>query len=129
MFALSRRHMPPTEILRLLDMVIFNVLACNTDSHARNYSVMIRGNGVSLAPAYDVMCGEVWEDVTKNLVIGDSNSGEQLQAKHWRWFARESGSVVALKCHQAFRAVDIRGQWNLPRASGDQPLRVPSSRS
>ena len=33
------------------------------------------------------------EHVTKNLVhkIGDSNSGEQLQAKHWQWFARESG--------------------------------------
>jgi serine/threonine-protein kinase HipA len=93
MFASSRRHMPPTEILRLLDMVIFNVLACNTDAHAKNYSVMIRGNGVSLAPVYDVMCGEVWEHVTKNLVhkIGDSNSGEQLQAKHWQWFARESG--------------------------------------
>ena len=93
MFALTRRHMPPTEILRLLDMVIFNVLACNTDAHAKNYSIMIRGNGVSLAPAYDVMCGEVWENVTKNLVhkIGDSNRGEQLQAKHWQRFARECG--------------------------------------
>ena len=93
MFALTRRQMPPTEILRLLDMVIFNVLACNTDAHAKNYSIMIRGNGVSLAPAYDVMCGEVWENVTKNLVhkIGDSNRGEQLEAKHWRQFARECG--------------------------------------
>ena len=93
MFALTRQHMPPTEILRLLDMVIFNVLACNTDAHAKNYSVMIRGNGVSLAPAYDVMCGEVWENVTKKLVhkIGDSNRGAQLQAKHWQRFARECG--------------------------------------
>jgi serine/threonine-protein kinase HipA len=93
MFALTRRHMPPTEILRLLDMVIFNVLACNTDAHAKNYSVMIRGNGASLAPSYDVMCGEVWENVTKNLVhkIGDSNKGAQLQAKHWQQFARECG--------------------------------------
>ena len=93
MFALTRRYMPPTEILRLLDMVIFNVLACNTDAHAKNYSVLIRGNGVSLAPTYDVMCGEVWENVTKNLVhkIGDSNRGAQLQAKHWQRFARECG--------------------------------------
>ena len=77
MFALTRRHMSPTELLRLLDMVIFNVLACNTDAHAKNYSIMIRGNGVSLAPTYDVMCGEVWENVTKNLVhkIGDSSRG------------------------------------------------------
>jgi serine/threonine-protein kinase HipA len=92
-FALTRRHMPPTEILRLLDMVIFNVLACNTDAHAKNYSILIRGNGVSLAPAYDVICGEVWENVTKNLVhnIGDSNRGAQLTAKHWQGFARECG--------------------------------------
>jgi serine/threonine-protein kinase HipA len=93
MFALSRQHMPPTEILRLLDMVIFNVLACNTDAHAKNYSIMIRGNGVLLAPAYDVMCGEVWENVTKNLVhkIGDSNRGHHLKAKDWQRFARECG--------------------------------------
>jgi serine/threonine-protein kinase HipA len=93
MFALTRRHMPPTEILRLLDMLIFNVLACNTDAHAKNYSILIRGNGASVAPAYDVMCGEVWENVTKNLVhkIGDSNRGAQLQAKHWQAFARECG--------------------------------------
>jgi serine/threonine-protein kinase HipA len=93
MFALTRRHMPSPEILRLLDMVIFNVLACNTDAHAKNYSVMIRGNGVSLAPLYDVMCGEVWEHVTKNLVqkIGGSNRGAEIQAKHWQRFARECG--------------------------------------
>ena len=93
MFALTRRHMPPTEILGLLDRVIFNVLACNTDAHAKNYSVMIGGNGVSLAPIYDVMCGEVWANVTKNLVhkIGNSNRGEQLQPKHWQQFARECG--------------------------------------
>jgi serine/threonine-protein kinase HipA len=93
MFALTRRHMPPTEILRLLDVVIFNVLACNTDAHAKNYSIMIRGNGVSLAPAYDVICGEVWKSVTKNLVhkIGDSNRGAQLHATHWQRFARECG--------------------------------------
>jgi serine/threonine-protein kinase HipA len=93
MFALTRRHMPPTEILRLVDRVIFNVLACNTDAHAKNYSVMISGNGVSLAPMYDVMCAAVWENVTKNLVhkIGGSSRGDQLQSKHWRQFARECG--------------------------------------
>ena len=93
MFALTRRHMPPIDILHLLDMVIFNVLACNTDAHAKNYSIMIRGNGASLAPMYDVMCGEVWENVTKNLVqkIGGTNRGDHLNGKHWQRFARECG--------------------------------------
>ena len=65
MFELTRRHLPPTDIVRLLDMIVFNILACNTDAHAKNYSIMIRGNGASLAPMYDVMCGEVWENVTE----------------------------------------------------------------
>jgi serine/threonine-protein kinase HipA len=93
MFALTRRHMPPTEILRLLDMVIFNVLTCNTDAHAKNYSVNIRGNGFSLAPLYDVMCGEVWENVTKDLVhkIGGIARGAELEASHWQQFARDCG--------------------------------------
>jgi serine/threonine-protein kinase HipA len=93
MFALTRRHMSPIDILHLLDMVVFNVLTCNTDAHAKNYSIMIRGNGASLAPIYDVMCGEVWENVTKNLVqkIGGTNRGEQLNGKQWQRFAQECG--------------------------------------
>jgi serine/threonine-protein kinase HipA len=93
MFEVTRRHMPPTDIVRLLDMVVFNVLACNTDAHAKNYSIMIRGNGASLAPMYDVMCGEVWENVTKNLAqtIADERRGDYLTGRHWQRFARECG--------------------------------------
>ena len=93
MFALTRRHMSPIDILHLLDMVVFNVLTCNTDAHAKNYSIMIRGNGASLAPIYDVMCGEVWENVTKSLVqkIGGTNRGDHLNGKQWQLFAQECG--------------------------------------
>jgi serine/threonine-protein kinase HipA len=92
-FALTRQHMSPLDILRLLDMVVLNVLVCNTDAHAKNYSVMIRGNGASLAPMYDVMCGEVWENVTKNLAqkIADKSRGDQLSGRDWQQFARECG--------------------------------------
>ena len=85
--------MPPTDIVRLLDMVVFNVLACNTDAHAKNYSIMIRGNGASLAPMYDVMCGEVWENVTKNLAqkIAGKSRGDYLKGRDWQRFARECG--------------------------------------
>ncbi len=86
MFEVTRRHMPLTDIVRLLDMAVVNVLACNTDAHAKNYSILIRA-GASLAPMYDVMCGEVWENVTKNLAQkiarqsrGDHLKGEALAA-------------------------------------------------
>jgi serine/threonine-protein kinase HipA len=93
MFDLTRRYMPPTEIIRLLDTVIFNVLACNSDAHAKNYSIIIRAGNASLAPTYDVMCGEVWENVTKNLAqkIAGMSRGDRLKRAHWQQFARECG--------------------------------------
>jgi serine/threonine-protein kinase HipA len=93
MFDATRRLTPTTDIIRLLDMVVFNVIACNTDAHAKNYSLMIRASSVSLAPLYDVMCGEVWENVTKNLAqkIADKNRGDHLMGRHWQRFATECG--------------------------------------
>jgi len=93
MFDITLRFMPPTEIVRLLDTVIFNLLACNSDAHAKNYSITIRASNASLAPIYDVMCGEVWENVTKNLAqkIAGISRGDQLNRMHWQQFARECG--------------------------------------
>src|SRR6516225_6312633 len=86
MFDITRRHMPPTGIVRLLDMVILNVLACNSDAHAKNYSIMIRAGSASLAPMYDIMCGEVWENVTKNLAqkIAGMTRGDHLSRTRWQ---------------------------------------------
>jgi serine/threonine-protein kinase HipA len=93
MFDLSRQHLPPTDIVRLLDIVVFQVLACNTDAHAKNYSIMLRGTGPSLAPLYDVICGEVWGSVTKNFAqkIGGESRAEGIEARHWRRLSRECG--------------------------------------
>jgi serine/threonine-protein kinase HipA len=93
MFDVTRRLTPAMDILKLFDMLVFNVIACNTDAHAKNYSLMIRASGASLAPLYDVMCGEVWENVTKNLAqkIAGKNRGEHLKGRHWQRFAKECG--------------------------------------
>jgi len=93
MFDLTRQHISSVDILRLLDMVVLNVLVCNTDAHAKNYSIMIRGNGASLAPMYDVMCGDVWENVTKNSAqkIAGKSRGDDLNGGDWQQFARECG--------------------------------------
>ncbi len=93
MFEATRRLTPAADIVKLLDMLIFNIIACNTDAHAKNYSLLIRASGATLAPIYDVMCGEVWENVTKNLAqkIAGKNRGEHLKGRHWQRFATECG--------------------------------------
>lgn len=93
MFAVTRERLPATEILRLLDAVIVNVLCANTDAHAKNYAILIRGNGAALAPLYDVMCGEAWGTVTRNLAqtIAGKHRGDDLDAGDWRAFARDCG--------------------------------------
>jgi serine/threonine-protein kinase HipA len=71
---------------------VLNILACNTDAHAKNYSILIRAQGASLAPAYDIMCAEPHDNVTRNLAqtIAGKNRGEHLKRRHWERFFREA---------------------------------------
>ena len=93
MFALTRNAMRAPDVFSLLDYVIFNVLACNTDAHAKNYSLMISGKGFSLAPIYDVMCVAAWDGITRNLAqkIAGKNRGEHLKRGTGRRFAADCG--------------------------------------
>jgi serine/threonine-protein kinase HipA len=93
MFALTRNAMAAPDLLALLDYAIFNVIVCNTDAHAKNYSLMISGKGFALAPIYDVMCAAAWEGVTKNLAqkIAGKNRGDHLKRRHWEAFAKDCG--------------------------------------
>jgi serine/threonine-protein kinase HipA len=103
MYDLARRQLPPTDIVRLLDIIVLHVLVCNTDAHAKNYSIMLRGNGALLAPLYDVVCGSVWASVTKSFAqrIGGESRGENLDGSHWRRLAHECG----LNAKQVFERV------------------------
>ena len=95
MFGVVRRHAPGRSIARLLDAAIFNVLICNTDAHAKNFSLLLTGpRGAELAPLYDLMCAAAWDGVTNNMAqdIGGSVRGNQLTAKHWRRLAQDAGT-------------------------------------
>jgi serine/threonine-protein kinase HipA len=74
-------------------MPLVNVLACNTDAHGKNYAIILRGNGASIALIYDLMCGEVWKNVTKNLAqkIAGKSRGDHLNGRDWQQFVRECG--------------------------------------
>jgi serine/threonine-protein kinase HipA len=91
MFSVPRSYMSVEDTSRLLDMVITNVICCNTDAHAKNYSLLITAGGFSMAPLYDVMCADVFDNVTKNLAqkIAGKSRGDHLRGRHWQRFAIE----------------------------------------
>lgn len=86
MIGITRRIADIVSVTRLLQHVIFNVIACNTGAHAKNYSLLISASGVRLAPLYDVMCGAVWPNITKDMAntIAGKTRGDYLKGRHWQ---------------------------------------------
>ena len=94
MFNAMRDLVSPGERLKLLDGVIFNVLICNADSHAKNYSVLIgAGGSAKLAPLYDLLCANVYpflDHMLPQRIAGRGNAAD-LNGADWRKFASEAG--------------------------------------
>lgn len=94
-FALLRQATRPNapQVLRLLDAVLFNALIGNHDAHGKNFSLLYRANGVSLAPLYDLLCTAVYPNLTAKMAmkIGSKYKFSELEARHWQQFATEAG--------------------------------------
>ncbi|WP_245294807.1 HipA domain-containing protein [Rhizobium rhizosphaerae] len=84
----------PAERMTLLDAVILNVLICNSDSHAKNYSILIgAGGSAKMAPLYDLMCAAVYPAVDQSLPQGIAGriSAADLQKADWQALAADIG--------------------------------------
>lgn len=94
-FALLRQATRPNapQVLRLLDAVLFNTLIGNHDAHGKNFSLLYRANGVSLAPLYDLLCTAVYPNLTAKMAmkIGSKYKFSEIEARHWQQFASEAG--------------------------------------
>lgn len=83
---------PLPAALALLRWVIFQVLVGNTDAHAKNLSFFCGPEGLSLAPAYDVVCALAYAgqfDQTLALAIGDAFDYSELSPYEWANFAQQ----------------------------------------
>ncbi len=96
---------------RFVDFFVFNVLCGNVDAHSKNYSLLLLPSGaVSMAPLYDVMNGDIYPDVTRNLAmkIAGKNRGHYIYARHWDRMAEEnhiSGAQVRRRVAELSQAV------------------------
>jgi serine/threonine-protein kinase HipA len=94
MFDVISNLVSPAERLKLLDAVIFNVLVCNSDSHAKNNSVLMgAGGSAKMAPIYDLVCAAVYRQVDQSLpqgIAGRFNASD-LQRPDWLALANDIG--------------------------------------
>ena len=85
---------PAVDRKTLLKWVIFNYLIGNADAHGKNIALLFNKSGITLAPFYDLISTEVYEDLTDKLSmeIGGENRLDWVFRRHWQRLA-ESISI------------------------------------
>ncbi len=92
--ALARGSQSPLPDKRnLLIWVLFNFIIGNADAHAKNvsflYSTIGKGKGRRLAPFYDLVCTEIYDQLSKKQAqkIGGEYRYGYIASRHWDRFA------------------------------------------
>lgn len=126
MFTLIRDNMTAQDINKMLNAVIFNMLICNTDAHAKNYSLILSEGEPKLAPLYDLMCGAAWEGITPNMsqTIGGKNRGNHIHGRHWKRTAASCGLSERMVVERVAELA-TSAQQELPNA-GDHVRALPT---
>ena len=85
---------PANDVQHLLRWQAFNVLAGNSDGHAKNLSLLHQANGeIRLAPFYDLVCTRAVERIDYHLAfsVGDERNPGIVTLKHWDTLANQCG--------------------------------------
>ena len=83
---------PAIDLQNLLRWQIFNVLAGNSDGHAKNLSLLYLANGeIRLAPFYDLVCTRAIERIDYHLAfsVGDERNPGMITRKNWEELANQ----------------------------------------
>lgn len=85
---------PANDLQHLLRWQIFNVLAGNSDGHAKNLSLLYETSGeIRLAPFYDIVCTRAIEHIDFHLAfsVAEERNPSVVARKHWDALARQCG--------------------------------------
>lgn len=76
---------PAEDQIKLLTIVIFNFLIGNADAHAKNFSLLYKGDKPELAPAYDLLSTAVYPDLSEKLAmkIGGKYNPNDVYLRHF----------------------------------------------
>ena len=136
--ALLRKVMPPDAadqaIRSFADALIWNWLIAGTDAHAKNYSLLIGGNDVRLAPLYDISSALPYDTHERKLRFAMKYGGEYtvLARNVWPRTARDLDippaelldrvRTLALRAPDAF--ADAAKTENVTRLASGLPSRL-----
>lgn len=85
---------PGVSKLQFLRWIIFQVLIGNTDAHAKNMSFFCEDGGLTVAPAYDLVCALVYagDNVqdTLAMAVGDNFDPLRIGAFDWAQMAHDN---------------------------------------
>ena len=106
------------DVARFFDALVYNWLVLSTDGHAKNYSLLLSGHQVRLAPLYDVASAFPYLDHPRKARMAQKIGGEYrpsfIQRRHWERMARSLG-LGSDEAHARITALAER----LPDALGD----------
>ncbi|MDF9875267.1 HipA domain-containing protein [Cellulosimicrobium cellulans] len=81
-------------VRRFIDALVYNTVIAAPDAHARNYAVLLDGERVHLAPAFDVATGLAYapppEGRSLSMSVGGVWDAEKVDTAAWRRLAREN---------------------------------------
>jgi serine/threonine-protein kinase HipA len=77
---------PAADIIQFTDILIFNYLIGNADAHGKNYSLIYNSKKPQLAPAYDLLCTEIYPDLAKKMAmkLGGKYEPDMVHLRHWQ---------------------------------------------
>lgn len=101
---------PAVDRLALLRWAIFQVLIGNTDAHGKNLSFFVHPSGLSLAPAYDMVCIPALKDAqlssTLAMAVGDAFTEADITPFDWAQLGNEAGLRPAAMAKQMTGLID-----------------------
>jgi serine/threonine-protein kinase HipA len=111
---LLREAMPPSvaeeAVWRFVDALIWNWLIGGTDAHAKNYSLLLAGDQVRLAPLYDIASGLPYGMHERKLRFAMKLGGDYrvfLQRNPWPQAARDLGLDEGELADRVSRLADV----------------------
>lgn len=135
--SLLREHSNDDSADRFIQAVIVNYLLGAPDAHAKNYSILLAGNTITLAPLYDIGSGLLYlrdsrlRYPTAAMALGGSRNFGELTARNWAKLAQATNypldqirEWVALFATTVTDAVEDSIKTIPPRTTDRQQLRT-----